>query len=156
MRIAVLMATAISLWIAGCSSLPKVEKPGIRFSSLSFEDPTLTEATLRFELLVENPNPFQLAMSGLDYELRMGGKDMAKGALDRSMTIPAGGRGNVGLPIRVRYADVFGSLAEMARLGKSPYEIRGSLRSGLLQVPFAHSGEARFPELGGGGLRLRR
>ena len=58
---------------------PSIEPPSITISSIRLEDQTVLEQHFMAALRIQNPNPVDLAIEGVSYDLEVNGQPFAKG-----------------------------------------------------------------------------
>ncbi len=144
------IAGALSLLLAsalGCTMLQKtIEKPKVQLHSVGLKKLENQGLTLLVGLEVENPNAFELRVDSLRYEAEIEGRKVATGMLEDSVGVPAKGKSVVEIPVAINYGDLFGSVLDwVTRMGqnekKTRYRVKGSVRVGLLDIPFDEQGE---------------
>ena len=72
---------------------PSIEPPSITISSIRLEDQTVLEQHFMAALRIQNPNPVDLAIEGVSYDLEVNGQPFAKGVGKGPVVIPAFGQG---------------------------------------------------------------
>lgn len=135
--------------LAGCSSLGELkEKPRVSIAGVEVLDGGFFEQRYRLQLRVQNPNPVDLPIRGVDYQVEINGKPFATGLSNRSLTVPRYGTGVLevdgtsNLGALLRQLKDFDFLREQSL----PYVIRGTLRvtNHDISVPFEHRGDVPF------------
>ena len=111
------------------------------------KDTSLFQSTLVFVYAVTNPNPIDLSLDQLQYQVKIGDKNLAKGNLKKTINIPGKGTANVEIPVEVRYMDFFNSITEFFQKDDIAYDISGSFGKFGLQVPFHKKGMLPIPKL---------
>ena len=81
--------------------LPTLHKPRIGLGGLQVDGLSLTGAKLGLDITVVNPNPFDLILQALDYDLDIDGHSWARGTTQEAITLPARGKGVIRLPIQL-------------------------------------------------------
>ncbi|MHB8874103.1 MAG: LEA/WHy family protein [Myxococcaceae bacterium] len=102
------------------------------------------EASATFFLGVDNPNPFPVKLSGLDYKVTIGGKQMADGTRGSGEKVAAGSTGVFEVQVAVN-KETFGP--EVDKLIKTltlPYVVTGSLKGDLLDEPYELKGDIKL------------
>jgi LEA14-like dessication related protein len=141
-----LVATALVL-MAGCSSIPKtIEKPEVALQGIDIQKASLTDATVLLKLEVRNPNPFALEVDRMKYGLELNGKSFAQGTMKDGVEIAADGDGEIVVPVRMKYWDLFSQFKDVVKGKVSNYVINGTLTSGDRDFPFTKKGELKLPE----------
>jgi len=121
--------------------------PTVSFSDLSIESASLERVTLLVSLHATNPNPIDLPLSDVRFELSLLGQAVAQGEVtEKRFRLPA--KGSLALPLRftVATADLRAMLLRLA-LGApadSAWALQGSARWGVspLPIPFERRGDA--------------
>lgn len=135
--------------LAGCTSLSGLqEKPRVSVAGVDVVDAGLFEQRYRLQLRVQNPNPVDLAIRSVDYQVEVNGKPFATGLSNRGVTVPRYGTGILevdgtsSLGAVLRQIKDFDFLRDQAL----PYVIRGTLRvtEHEIGIPFEHRGEVPF------------
>lgn len=97
----------IVLALAGCASLgPRPEAPTVTLADITPVTLGLTEQTLRFDLDVHNPNPFDLPVKGVRFTATVSDVEVASGYSDQTVTVPAGGNATLGVDVDMALAKV--------------------------------------------------
>lgn len=132
---------------SGCSTLRllSAEKPKVSFDSLQVQDPSYTEATLVFQLKVENPNDFGIQLDRVDYDVDLNQEDFTQGELKEGVDLAAKQTSTLAIPVRLRYLDLFSTMAQMLARDQNEYRIQGKVHVGGLAVPFDGQGNFRLP-----------
>lgn len=153
MRIRLTLLLAAALLIAGCAGLlrsgigrPTVSVEDARLASLSFQG-----ASLQFDFGIDNPNPVGLHLDGFDYALSVEGTPLLSGRQDSKLELAANGKRTVGLPVTVRYQDLWAGLRQVVQKRDAAY---------LLEAGFSFDlpvlGRVRIPVRREGSLPLLR
>jgi LEA14-like dessication related protein len=137
---------------AGCASAPDLSKftakPQIELRSVNLDDPSLTAITLVMGLSIKNPNPVDVKLDRIDYALKLDGKDIAQGALDKRVELEAGKTALIEVPVRFNYGDVFETLSALVASGATNYDFKGALKAGPFEIPFQYDGSFKLPDQG--------
>jgi LEA14-like dessication related protein len=140
--LAVLLSSA-----AGCAL---IEKPSARITGANLQDIGLTEATLLFDVDVDNPYAVALPMSNVDYALASQGSQFLTGNTDVQGSVPAGASKSFAVPVRIDFRKLL-STVEGAKPGRRiPYTADLGLSVdaplvGRLRVPVSKDGELPIP-----------
>jgi len=95
-----LLAAAATL--GGCSIFMRsIEKPRVDVQGVSLSSASLTGIDGTVRLDVSNPNPVGLPLSGIDWQLAVGGASAVSGHVDLAQTIPARGVAPVEASLRI-------------------------------------------------------
>lgn len=130
----------------GCSTLKSIVKaPKVDLDHVSVRDAGLKESTFVAHLKLKNPNSFEVKVDEVRYALQINGKDLTSGTLDQGFGLSADGESAIEIPMRIRYADLFGSVKDLFLKKKNEYRVSGDVGVGPLTVPFEKMGEITFP-----------
>ncbi len=138
------------LLVAGCAGTPFGSEPlYVTLSSLSVVEPGLLEQRYAMRLRVQNPNPAEIQVSGLSFEIELNDQTFARGVSNRPTTIPAFGEALLDVEA---VSTLEGLLRQVLEMQENPerairYRLRGKLYGGGSPIPFPfdHSGEFRLP-----------
>lgn len=142
-----------ALALGACSTLPRLDPPRVTLAdidSVSFEG---MELRMRVKLRVQNPNGLALDYDGIDVQVSLQGKGVARGVSNERGSVPAYGEAIVALPVTISLMDLgrqaFGIL--QGGEGRLHYAIDGKLGGTLLGATRFHSqGELSLPAPGSG------
>lgn len=121
------LGVAIPYHTAGTLPLPKL--PAISLKTVRIENLSWTGAALEFVLELKNANDFGLDMSGLTYDIAMGGKSFIHSQTESGISVSPNGAATVTIPADINFI----------RLGKSAYDVLTGKSTG-----YAISGEMLF------------
>ncbi len=76
---------------AACASLnpPAFQAPHVSLADLRVQDVKLFEQRYGLQLRVQNPNPFDLPIAGMNYTVRLNDAEFGHGVSRRAVTVPA-------------------------------------------------------------------
>lgn len=149
MRIKVRALLATLLALSGCAALGEFkEKPRVSIAGIQVTDANLFEQRYRLQLRVQNPNPVDLRIGGLDYVVEINGKPFATGVSSRAVVVPKYGA----TLLDVEGTSTLGALIkqlkdlDILREQSAKYVIKGTLRVSDrdLNLPFVHRGDVPF------------
>lgn len=104
------------------------------------------EAGVTFHLGVDNPNPFEVTIQSLSYEVVLAGKKVSDGDVGKGERIRPSSTGVFDLEAKLSQESH--PAAEVKKIIKSrsiPYEVKGQLQAGLFSAPFAYTGTITLP-----------
>jgi LEA14-like dessication related protein len=135
----------------GCSLfLHSMERPQAKVRDVSVSSVGFTGVTGQLALDVTNPNNFGVPLSGIDWQLSVGGARAVTGSAQLSQTIPARGVAPITTSLTIDARDAI-AVARALASGVRDYELAAKLHFstavGQLDVEVQHRGT-----LGGGGL----
>lgn len=137
----------VIVWALGCAAIPgPIEPPNVSVADVRITQVNLFEQRYGLQLRIQNPNPFSLAIRGMDFKVHLNDFEFARGVSRQAVTIPAYGEELVevdvisslwrlfsqvqneqgGAPSTLRYR-IFGGLNLANRNGALPFEYRGEL-----------------------------
>lgn len=129
--------------LAACFLAKPIEKPTavVRGASISIVSITALEGELALDLT--NPNSFGLPLTGIDWELSIGGAQAVAGRVSADTTIPAMGSAPVTTALRIDLASAASAASAIAR-GARDYQLAARLhfstQLGDLTVDVRHQG----------------
>lgn len=132
------MSLGIAIFaLVGCASWPlKPEAPHVGLTDVRLAKLSLTHPELELELLIENPNGFDLEVSSLDFVVAFGGRDFAHGNSAQGFLIPARGATEVNVTVVAETGQVLEHLREL--IAPEPdltYAMRGRIQLARWPVP---------------------
>jgi len=135
----------------GCSLfLHSMERPQAKVRDVSVSSAGFTGVTGQLALDVTNPNNFGVPLSGIDWQLSVGGARAVTGSAQLSQTIPARGVAPITTSLTIDARDAI-AVAQALVSGVRDYQLAATLHFstavGQLDVEVQHRGT-----LGGGGL----
>jgi LEA14-like dessication related protein len=134
----------------GCSIFMRsIERPQAEVRHVSVTSAGFTGVTGELQLDVTNPNNFGVPLSGIDWQLSVGGARAVTGRVELSQTIPARGVAPITTSMTIDARDALVVASVLAR-GVRDYQLSARLHFstavGPLDVDVEHRGT-----LGGGG-----
>jgi hypothetical protein len=134
----------------GCSIFMRsIERPQAEVRNVSVDSAGFTGVTGQLQLDVTNPNNFGVPLSGIDWQLSVGGARAVTGRVELSQTIPARGVAPITTSMTIDARDALVVASVLAR-GVRDYQLSAKLHFstavGPLDVDVEHRGT-----LGGGG-----
>ena len=134
--------------ISACAALQQsIKQPEVRVSQVDIVRVSLTDMDLGIVLGIDNPNPFGIALAGLNYRLEIAQRPVIQGRSDQRVKLAAGGKSRVSLPLSLHYSDMADGLEALLSQESIAYRLSGDLNFGLVTVPYSHRGEVRLPSL---------
>ncbi|MDP6636408.1 MAG: LEA type 2 family protein [Phycisphaerae bacterium] len=141
----VILVALLLAGAAGCSARPTASITGMKLQGVS-----LTDATMLFDVKVDNPYMAPLPLGNLDYALASRGQQFMSGKSMMQGVIPANDSKTLGVPIKVDFLKLI-SAVKGARPGASiPYKADMGLSvdvpiMGSLRVPMSKEGSLEIP-----------
>ena len=121
-----------------------IEKPTAEVRGVSVSNASFTGVSGELTLDVTNPNGFGVPLSGIDWQLSIGGARAVTGTVQLSQTIPARGLAPVTTTLSIAATDaiaVGGALAAGARNYQIDVELHFSTSVGQLDVAVQHASQ---------------
>jgi len=145
-----LAAIALGALLTGATGCGMMEKPSASITGVKLQNVKLTDATMLFDVKVDNPYTVPLPMSNVDYALSSQGQQFLAGKADVQGTVPAAGSKTLGVPVRISFLELI-NVVKGARPGATiPYRAEMGLSVdapvlGRLRVPMSKEGELSIP-----------
>jgi LEA14-like dessication related protein len=128
--------------------LPIPAAPNVSVASVTWQNLSLAGATGLLKMRVSNPNSFAFDVAGLDYDIKLGKFDLAKGGLTNAASLAAGAAQDIGINVSVSTAQAGMAIVQMLEGKSSGYSLGGALSIGTpwgpLRIPLAVSGQVPF------------
>jgi LEA14-like dessication related protein len=152
-RIARLLPLLLVLSTASACSMfnRSIEKPTADVRALSMSTISFRAVEGELHLDVANPNGFGVPLSGIDWQLAVGGARAVTGRVELSQTIPARGVAPVVTTLRLDPGDVPAVAAQLSR-GARDYQLSMRLAFSTPIGPLTVDLEHRGSLAGAGGL----
>jgi LEA14-like dessication related protein len=130
---------------AACAALaPKLETPTVSLVNVRMTSADMFNQNFIVRVHVENPNPRDLPINGIDYKLFLEGDSFAEGVSTERFVIPANGETEFEVPVRTNFVSSLGRLLSRLQGRKQvQYVIEGKVLTdiGILsKIPFRQSG----------------
>ena len=153
-------AAAVCLLLAvalgGCALFKRFsfEAPTVRLEFIEVTRLDLQGGSLRLQLAVHNPNPYELRGAQLGATLDLEGTRFGEAALEREARLPAGQQSWVTVPVEFTWEGVGAAARGAFTRGAVAYRLEGRLLihtpGGERWVPLALEGDANVREMLGG------
>lgn len=150
---AALLVLAFAL--SGCATPQVMERPRIALQNVRILKAEGLLQRLQVDLLVSNPNDFDIPLTGLDFTLRINGKEFASGLSNQRVTIPRLGDATVPVEVTVSLLSVFQQLQAFRKVQSLDYDIAGEVHLDhmlLRTVPFDKAGSLKLRSEPSGGV----
>lgn len=140
-----LLAAAASVALCGCSLfMHSIERPSAQVRDASVSAAGLGGVSGSLRLDVTNPNTFNVPLSGIDWQLAIGGNRAATGNVELQQTIPARGVAPVSTSLNISTMDAI-NVVQAVAAGAHQYQIDATLHFstnvGQLDVAVHYTGE---------------
>ena len=150
--------------LLGCAAVKElVQPPSVKIDSVKVTGASFQDISLNFDLLVNNPNPFGIQLSGFGYAFSLEGKNFLTGNETRDIRIAGTGNSHVGIPITLDFNKIYKLAKETKSLDSLSYNLKGHFKPGGIlagfQVPFSKTGSLpniRIPKISFKGLNISK
>jgi LEA14-like dessication related protein len=132
--------------LSGCAALQdSIEAPHVTLTDLRMLDMTLFEQRYGLKIRVQNPNPVELPITGMNFRLDVNDSELGRGVSDQSVTVPAYGEVVVEIKLTSNLVRIFDQIRALES-GKGQslrYHLSGgmSLANRISKLPFDYQGE---------------
>lgn len=129
-----------------CTSIGRrlLTEPKVSFASVGLKDINQDGATILFGIQIENPNPVELSVDDLKYDVELGGKAISSSRIEKAVSVPPHGKKTVELPVPVKFSDLIQSLADLLGNGTTSYHLKGEARVAIFTLPFDQTGKIKI------------
>lgn len=137
------LGCGVSALLAG-----RFEEPQVTLVASKVEAVSRSAASVRFEFLVSNPNPYPLRVQGLHYHLSVNGSAIASGDVPERVALPARGSASMEASVTLDTPVLTAAAADALMTGEIPYVLEGTLGLGTLvlrrEIRFVRSSVLRL------------
>lgn len=140
-------AVLATLVLSSCASLTKdlIKDPEVKVIDFSVTNVTLEDVSIAVKMNIKNPNPIPLNLDQVTYALKFSGKDVTEGTFSEGIKVPASGENNVTVPLKFKYSSLNSLVSSLFNnTFTKEYEINGSAKLGIFNIPFSEKGEVKF------------
>ena len=123
------------LALGACVTPQSVEPPHVALENVRILHARGLTQLIRVDLLVSNPNDFDIPLTGLDFSITVNGKDFAQGLSNEAVTVPRRGRAIVPVEVRIPMLAVLRQLKAAQKLGTLDYHLSGTAFLDHLLLP---------------------
>lgn len=151
----IILSLFVLLLFISCNTLrdlSNIQKPSVRYSSMSIEDMSFTDVTLLFDFEVDNPNSFGVSADQYQYEFFINGTEFVTGIQSENIRIESESKSIIQVPVSLTFSEVFDTIGSAVRQDSISYRISSEVRfdiAGLSQqrVPVSAEGQLPIPRL---------
>lgn len=112
--------------LGGCVTPQKVEAPTVTLQNVTLLGTKGLVQMMQVELLVSNPNDFDIPLTGLKFGMQMNGQDFAEGLSNQRVDIPRLGRAVVPVEIAVSILAVSEQIRQVYKQNGVQYRVAGT------------------------------
>lgn len=133
--------------LSGCAAV--VTSPKVRLQQINPTGIDSAGLNIEVNLLVNNPNRFDLTLQNCSYTLQVAGLPFGSGATHQTTTFPGYKETQIKIPVRIRHADLLELLKRQLDLDHTPYHLIAVLQVdtplGVSSIPLDHQGQLPIP-----------
>ena len=139
-----LLLSLCLLWVlTGCLSVPGVvETPKISVQDVALQNISLQQGTALIRLNVSNPNAFPLPLRGVQYGLRVNGRQVASGQHAQQRNINARESMAIDIPVQMNLMEMVSLIPSIMQQRQLQYELNGQVDLPFIGIPFSKRGGA--------------
>lgn len=144
----------VAVVVAACvlSACPSFEKPSLSVTGAKVASIDFDGAVVDLSVELENPNKIPLLADRLAFDGFIEGKPLVHSTLKQRVTVPAGGKAAVKVPLRFVYKELKGALPPLQGKKRWAYEVKGEIgfephEKLAIALPFPKGGELPAPQL---------
>lgn len=125
-RTAFFSVLALFALLGGCVTPQSVEPPGVTLQNVRILNSKGLSQNIEVDLLVSNPNDFDIPLTGLKFDMKINGRDFAQGLSNETITVPRLGRAVVPVQVTVSVLAVMQQIQAVQRTGGVEYLVAGT------------------------------
>ena len=142
LTLAAIALTTLLSGLQGCTALRDLEPPEVVVTSIRPLDATLMEQRFDVDLRIYNPNNRDLSIEGVDFELDLNGKRLARGAGATDLALPRLGEAETTVRVSSSFLGLARQLMSAGETESLTYRMKGRIHlRGGGALPFDKSGE---------------
>ncbi len=137
--------------VAACVAFRPIEQPNLSIVNLDVAEATVLEQRYLIRVRVQNPNDFDLAVTGIKYDLKLNGQPFLNGVSGQSFVVPRYGEAITEV---TGVSTLFSFVRQIEELQQNKtnalsYELTGkmSLSDRFGRLPFSYRGELSLPQV---------
>lgn len=143
------------LLLSSCNTLrdlSNIQKPSVRYNSMSIQDMSFTDVTLLFDFEVDNPNSFGVSADQYRYEFFINGAEFVTGIQNENLQIAGESKSIIQVPVSLTFSEVFDTIGSAVRQDSIAYRISSEVQfdiAGVSQqrVPVSAEGQLPIPKM---------
>lgn len=141
--------------LAGCNTLrdlSNIQRPSVRYSSMSVDDISFSDVTLLFDFEVDNPNSFGVSADQYRYEFFIDGKEFVNGIQTENLKIGGQSKSIIQVPVSLTFSEVVNTIGSVVRQDSIAYRISSEVQFdiagiGKQRVPVSAEGDLPIPKI---------
>lgn len=151
----IILSLFVCLLFISCNTLrdlSNIQKPSVRYSSMSIEDMSFEDVTLVFDFEVNNPNSFGVSADQYQYEFFINGTEFVTGIQSENVRIESESKSIIQVPVSLTFSEVFDTISSAVNRDSISYRISSEVQfdiAGVRQqrVPVSAEGELPIPKI---------
>lgn len=150
--VTLIAAMFLAFLVTGCVSPQKVESPTVKLQNVKLLKAKGLTQYMRVDLLVSNPNDFNIPLTGVEFTMKINGVDFAQGLSDVRVDIPRLGRATVPVEVAISSLTVVQQIRAVQKTKKLNYHLSGKALLDHLLLPsvtFDRRGSVGFTNANG-------
>lgn len=160
----VCLHTFILLGCAGLKDLTAPKKPLVSFQGVHLDKLSFNSVDLLFDLKVENPNAFGVALAGFDYEFFINKNRFLNGVQDERQNIAANAISTVQFPLGLDFASLYNTFSDLKNADSTTYQVNLGFSFdvpilGVIKAPISKTGTFplfKLPKITMGSIKLNK
>ena len=121
--------------LGGCVTPQKIQSPSIVLQDVKLLNTEGLTQHLQVELLVSNPNDFDIPLTGLKFGMQMNGLDFAEGLSNQRIDIPRLGRAVVPVEVTVSVLAIMKQIQAGQKKNGVDYRVAGTVYLDHILLP---------------------
>lgn len=142
-------------FLTSCNTLrdlADVQKPSVRYSSMSIQDLSFQNVTLLFDFEIENPNSFGVSADQYQYEFFINGQKFITGFQNEKVRIENNSSTTIHVPVSLTFSEVYNTFSSLVRQDSLAYRLATEVQFdiagvGKQRVPVSAEGNLPIPKL---------
>jgi len=111
--------------LGACVTPQSVEPPRVQLQNVRLLKSVGLVQFVQVDLLVSNPNDFDIPLTGMDFTMKVNGVDFAQGLSNATVTVPRLGRATVPVEVTIKMLTVFNQIQAVSKRGTLDYRLTG-------------------------------
>lgn len=141
------------LTVGACVTPQSVAPPHIALENVRLLEARGLIQMVRVDLMVSNPNDFDIPLTGLDFSITVNGRDFAQGLSNAAVTLPRHGHATVPVEVAISMLSVLQQVQAAQKRGTLDYRLSGTAFLDHVLLPkldFERTGSLGLRNDGGG------
>ena len=120
------------------------QEPSVKVDKVALSKISAESFDLDLGVIIDNPNPVELNLSGIDYKFELADNQLAAGKSDDSVSISASGKSKTNFPVSIDYDEIKSIYDAAKGQDEVPYTFSGTVSLdtpiGAIPIPFKTKG----------------